>query len=197
VHCSSIHFNLSTSCSAALSSNRAFSSSEFISPRHDETEKEASHAFLQAVDYHNYMLDGAVAQPMFGLGVEKTVSLVNELLKYPASVGVRLCKTEALTDYACQSFSTYVGMVSSAFELEGVPTRSGRSTLLESFDNFENTQLIMVILNFTHWNLLITQQYPQRTLLMDEPLLPLSGDIIAQYRSRCLGCPRMDNERLL
>jgi hypothetical protein len=47
-------------------------------------EKEASHALLQAVDYHNYMIGGEVSRPLFGLGVEKTVSLLNELLNYDA-----------------------------------------------------------------------------------------------------------------
>jgi hypothetical protein len=46
------------------------------------------------------MLDGAVAQPIFGLGVEKTVSLINWLLNYgPVLVGVRLCKAAAPVDY--------------------------------------------------------------------------------------------------
>jgi hypothetical protein len=88
MNCSSIHYNLSTSCSAALSSNLAFFPSDLIAPRHAETEQEASHALLPAVDYHNYMLAGEVVQPIFGLGVEKTVSLINELLKYRVSVGV-------------------------------------------------------------------------------------------------------------
>jgi hypothetical protein len=73
-----MYFSLSTSCSTALNSNRAFSSSEFIASRHDETEKEVSHALLQAVDYHNYMLEGEVGQPIFGLGVGMTVSCKKE-----------------------------------------------------------------------------------------------------------------------
>jgi hypothetical protein len=85
-----------------LSSNRVLSSAIFIAPRHDETEKEASHALLRTVDYHNYMHDGEVTQPIFGLGVEKTVSLINELLNYGADiVRVGLCGTDALVDYAC------------------------------------------------------------------------------------------------
>jgi hypothetical protein len=84
-----------------LSSNRALSSATFIAPRHDEAEKEGSHALLRAVDYHNYIRDGEVTQPRFGLGVEKTVSLVNELLNYGADfVRVSLCGTDALVDYA-------------------------------------------------------------------------------------------------
>jgi hypothetical protein len=79
---SDIYSGLSTSCSAALSSSRAFSSSEFIAPRHEETEKEASHALLQVVDYRNYMLDAEVSRPIFGLGVQMTVMLINELFDY-------------------------------------------------------------------------------------------------------------------
>jgi hypothetical protein len=62
---------------------------------------EASHALLQAVEYRNYILTGEVAQPVFGLGVQKTVSLINELLNHdPKFVRVRLCGTRALADYA-------------------------------------------------------------------------------------------------
>jgi hypothetical protein len=101
VHCSAIHSSLSVSSSTALSFNRAFSSSEFIAPRHDESEEEASHALLQAVDYHNYMRDGEVTQPIFGLGGEKTVSLINELHNHGAVlVGLGLCGTGAMVDYA-------------------------------------------------------------------------------------------------
>jgi hypothetical protein len=95
---------MSISSSTALSFNRAFSSSEFIAPRHDETEEEASHALLLSVDYHNYMRDGEVAQPIFGLGLEKTVSLINELYNYGTrlvSIGFGPCGTDALVDYAC------------------------------------------------------------------------------------------------
>jgi hypothetical protein len=99
---SSIHSSLSISSSTALNSNWAFSPSKFIAPRHDETEKEASHALLHAVNYHNYMLDGEVSQPIFGLGVKKTVSLINELLSYGlASVGVGPCGTDILAEYTC------------------------------------------------------------------------------------------------
>jgi hypothetical protein len=95
-----MYFSLSTSCSTALNSNRAFSSSEFIAPRHDETEKEVSHALLQAVDYRNYMLKGEVAQPIFGLGGKRTVSLINELLDYyPVVVGLGCVGHIHLDDY--------------------------------------------------------------------------------------------------
>jgi hypothetical protein len=101
VHPSASYSSLSTSCSSALSSNRALSSAIFIAPRHDKAEKEGSHALLQAVDYYNYIRDGEVTRPIFGLGVEKTVSLVNELLDYGAKlVRVGLCTTDALVDYA-------------------------------------------------------------------------------------------------
>jgi hypothetical protein len=57
-----------------------------------------------AVDYHNYILDGAVAQPMFGLGVEQTVLLINELLDHdPACVSIRSCGTHTPADYAVSS----------------------------------------------------------------------------------------------
>jgi hypothetical protein len=48
------------------------------------------------------MLGGQVSEPIFGLGVEKTVSLINELLDYglPA-VGVGLCERVAPADHAC------------------------------------------------------------------------------------------------
>jgi hypothetical protein len=84
-----------------LNSNRAFSPSEFIGPRHDETEKEGSHALLQALNYRNYMLDGEVSQPIFGLGVKNTVSLINERLNYPVAVAVGPYGRHALADYAC------------------------------------------------------------------------------------------------
>jgi len=85
-----------------LNSTGAFSSSKFIATRHDETEKEASHALLQNVDYHSYMSDGKVTRPLFGLNIEATVSFINELLEYdPASVGIRLCGIHTLADYAC------------------------------------------------------------------------------------------------
>jgi hypothetical protein len=100
-HYSALHSSFLISFSTALSFNRAFSSSEFIAPRHDETEKEASHALLQPAVYRNYMLDREVTRPLFGLGVEKTVSLINELLDYPTYVGVGLCKTSAPADFAC------------------------------------------------------------------------------------------------
>jgi hypothetical protein len=85
-----------------LDSILAFSPSEFIAPQHDESEKEASHALLQNMDYRDYMSDGEVTRPLFGLGVEAIVSFINGLLKYlPAGVGVGLCGTHALADYAC------------------------------------------------------------------------------------------------
>jgi ATP-dependent Clp protease adapter protein ClpS len=100
LHCSAIHSSLSVSFSTALSFNGAFSSSEFIGPRHDETEEEASHALLQAVDYRSYMQYGEVIQPIFGLGVEKTVSLINELHNYgTVLVGVGLCDAYSVVDY--------------------------------------------------------------------------------------------------
>jgi hypothetical protein len=82
VDCSDIHSSLSISCSTGLSSNRAFSSSEFIASRHDETEKEATHAFLQAVDYHNYMIGREASRPLFGLGVKRTLSFIEKLLDH-------------------------------------------------------------------------------------------------------------------
>jgi hypothetical protein len=90
-HLSALHSSLVISFSTALSFNRAFSSSEFIAPRHDETEQEASHAFLQSTEYRNYIIRGQVSKPIFGLGIEKTVSLVNELLNHgpvPVDVGL-------------------------------------------------------------------------------------------------------------
>jgi hypothetical protein len=121
VHYSAIYSSLSISCSTALSSNRAFSSSEFIAPRHDETEKEASHALLQPAVYRNYMLDREVTRPLFGLGVKKTVSLINKLLDFDRGpVRIVLCGTHALTDRACQDtyLPPYETWVSSAFNLE-------------------------------------------------------------------------------
>jgi hypothetical protein len=64
-----------------LGSNRAFSSSEFIAPRHGETENESSHALLRPVDYRKYMLEGEISQPLLGLGVEKTASLIYQVLR--------------------------------------------------------------------------------------------------------------------
>jgi hypothetical protein len=120
MHYSAIYYPLSSSCSTALSSSRAFSSSEFIARRHDETEKEASHALLQVVEYRNYVLNGVVAQPIFGLGVKKTVSLINKLLDFDRGpVRIVLCGTHALTDRACQDtyLPPYETWVSSAFNL--------------------------------------------------------------------------------
>jgi hypothetical protein len=101
-HLSALHSSLVISFSSALSFNRAFSSSEFIAPRHDETEKEASHALLRATEYRTYILGGQVFKPIFGLGFEKTVSLIHELLDYgPVPVGVGLCEAAAPADYPC------------------------------------------------------------------------------------------------
>jgi len=65
-------------------------------------EKEASHVLLQSVEYHNYMQGGEITQPIFGLGVEKTVLLINKLLNYgPGAVCIRMCGMDASADYVC------------------------------------------------------------------------------------------------
>ncbi|KIM20516.1 hypothetical protein M408DRAFT_30299 [Serendipita vermifera MAFF 305830] len=71
--------NLSTACSVALNSTTLFASSHFISPRYEEAEKEAEHHLLQKRGYYNYIDDVEISRPIFDLGPEATVALVNRL----------------------------------------------------------------------------------------------------------------------
>jgi hypothetical protein len=76
-----MHSESSPPCSAAVQSTRKFSSSWFISPRHEEAEQEKSHPLMEKVYYRNYILDGQVARSLFGLGAHETVEIVQQILK--------------------------------------------------------------------------------------------------------------------
>lgn len=76
---SKLQTNLSTACSVALNSTTLFASSHSISPRYEEAEKEAEHHLLQKRGYYNYVDDVEISRPIFGLGPEATVALVNRL----------------------------------------------------------------------------------------------------------------------
>ena len=78
---SALSTNLSVSCSTALNATTAFMSTRFISPRYDEAEEETKHDLMKKYQYRNYMIDGEISQPMLGLGIEHTATLVNQLLQ--------------------------------------------------------------------------------------------------------------------
>jgi hypothetical protein len=71
--------DVSVACSTAVNSTNAFASTVFISPRHDEVERERSHLLLTRFDYRNF-ITGRVAEPMFGLGTTYTINVVNSIL---------------------------------------------------------------------------------------------------------------------
>lgn len=77
---SGLSSQLSTSCAVAISSTAAFSSASFIAAHHETMEKEESHVILQPVSYHNYIIDGRAAKPLFGLGKAETVALVKRVM---------------------------------------------------------------------------------------------------------------------
>jgi hypothetical protein len=191
VHDSVIHFSLSTSCSTTLSSNRAFASSQFIAPRHDETEKEASHALLQPVDYRKYMLEGQISQPLLGLGVEMTASLMNQVLRnLRHSVGDGTVMDTRPADYALQRYNDPVP-VPSVFVLE-------QATIRDNLRNLNGSTALTVMLHTSHsYNLLITQQFVYRVLHTEEPLLPLPEEFIAQYPSEFPRFTLFNNEGLV
>jgi hypothetical protein len=76
-----MHSESSKPCSSAVQSTRTFAPSWFISPRHDEAEQGKSHPFMRKAHYRNYILDGQVARPLFGLGAHETVEIVQQILK--------------------------------------------------------------------------------------------------------------------
>ena len=78
--------HLSASCTAAITSTAKFASTFFIGPRHEEIDQEASHLFLTQAIYHNYMLDGRISRPLFGVDHQTTVKLIQHILKGNPSV---------------------------------------------------------------------------------------------------------------
>ena len=81
--------SLSVSCSTAIGSTSAFSSTLFIGPRHDEVGKESSHVLLQPTQYRNYITNGEVTQPLFGLGTLETIALIKEVKDEGSDTGLQ------------------------------------------------------------------------------------------------------------
>ena len=71
--------DVSVACSTAVNSINAFVSTVFISPRHNELDKERSHLLLTRFDYRNF-ITGRIAEPIFGLGPTYTIHVVNSIL---------------------------------------------------------------------------------------------------------------------
>jgi len=74
----------SASCSVAMRDTSAFQSTRFIAARHDELEGESVHQLIHKFEYRNYYRDiREVVTPIFGLGTEETVDLINKILDSP------------------------------------------------------------------------------------------------------------------
>jgi hypothetical protein len=71
--------DLSASCSVALHSTRAFASTLFIAPRHEEIVQERSHLLLRKFEYDNFLV-GGIGRPLFGVSETQTLKLANLIL---------------------------------------------------------------------------------------------------------------------
>jgi len=75
---------LSALCSVAMCDTNAFQSTRFIAARHEELEQESAHQLLRKFEYRNhYGYTKYVAIPIFGLGSEETIDLINKMLDSP------------------------------------------------------------------------------------------------------------------
>ncbi|KIM25088.1 hypothetical protein M408DRAFT_223507 [Serendipita vermifera MAFF 305830] len=171
---SGLSSQLSTSCAVAISSTAAFSSASFIAAHHETMEKEESHVILQPVSYHNYIIDGRAAKPLFGLGKAETVALVKRVMDRAKGNDI--------------SWAWDSGGPHEAFQFE---ERALSTEDITSEDREFNLGWDIALLEVAHTclrlydTILITlHQYAFR---FDEPLIPLSTGEISRYQS---GVPR-------
>ncbi|KIM20811.1 hypothetical protein M408DRAFT_30078 [Serendipita vermifera MAFF 305830] len=150
---SGVSSELSASCSTSIRRMAAFSSTTFISLRHDQAERERSHILLRKANYMNPLDEFHPAQPLLGLGPEGLPSVI-----------LRVIEAYDASGNEWDEFSKAEAPFDKVFELERKCIQSDLPTLLKEYNR--------------SWKLELSY-----TLFMsDLPLLVIADGDAKQYR---------------